>query len=307
MAKVIVGHEKVLIANASPGHRDQARLAPTRQCWSVVPSYTMTNSPDEMPTEWQVRDFSHERGLGTLVHPPTGTEIPFAIDAWTVGDWEPPAKEAAVMGAKSPYMPQAGEPVRVEWKRSATGKTVPRSIQPTGRVAAPPPVVHSLAEWLAAVQTYAGKLLRVTSAGLLEALGNVDGDAMDHFGDGEARDASEYGWLLFYLGGVHEVDPAWAEQNASWIFVDDHRWDRRRASREICAALGLAPSAVAPNGDSESLAEYVARCNARAREHASREIFHAVPVDGDAFVFVLMTEEGFSALVANGFIEAEVG
>ena len=40
-----------------------------------------TRLPEQMPTEWKIKAFAHEKGFGTLVHV-SGEEVIFNIDVW---------------------------------------------------------------------------------------------------------------------------------------------------------------------------------------------------------------------------------
>ena len=257
--------------------------------------------PEDMPREgWAVKAFSYEKGFGTLVHAPSGEEATFQADAWNIGDYRPSRAEEAAAGDDSPYVPREGESVRVTWRRSVLGKTVPGVVEPTSRVSTPRKE-YTLAAWLKGVQKHAGKLTGVTAAKVVAALRKLDEDSAEEWSDGEPREADEYHFLLMDLGNVRDVDETWATTHCSWIHTDDHRWDRQRAQAAIASALSISP--VKPAGDDESLSDYVARCNAVASANGAKELFYEVDLDADAHVFIAVTPDAMRALVHGGYVE----
>ena len=261
-----------------------------------------TRSPDAMPTEWRIREFAHERGFGVLCHA-SGEEAIFNIDAWDLGQWKPSRKDVATSGPGSPLLPQPGESVRVQWKRSASGRNVPKVVQPTGR-APSTRKEFTLAQWIKGVQERSQKLVGVTASALLKVLAGLDEDRAQEWRDGEPRDAQEFAFLLMDLGHLVQTNPAWSRTHAGWIYTDDHRWDRRRAGEHVPAILGLrSPPEPVSDGD-ESLSEYVARCNTAAASEGTDLRLEELTLDGDAHVFVAMTRPAFAALVAGGYLDA---
>lgn len=259
---------------------------------------------EDMPGDWSVRSFAAEKGFGTLVHA-SGEEVVFQIEAWNLGGWEPPKREAAVLGAASPLLPKEGEPVRVTWRRSATGKNVPSLVQPTARVSVKRKE-YTLKAWLKGVQKHTGRFTGVTAAEILRVLAKIDEGLVEHWTDG-SYDASEFAYLLMYLGHLRE-DPAWAGAHTTWIYCDDHRWDRKGAGRALPAMIGLPPDSVATAGDGittgrdESLSEYVQKVNTVAASQGKVMLLHEVDLDGDERVFVCLKQDAFEALVAGGYV-----
>ncbi len=263
------------------------------------------HTPEDMPTDgWKVKSFSHEKGLGALLHESTAEEVMFQVDAWNVGDWQPPRKEAALIGAASPILPREGEAVRVTWRRSVLGKIVPRVVEPTGRESTVKKE-YKLAAWLKGIQRHAGKLAGLTAGKVVGALRKLDEDNADQWTDGEARDATDYHFLLMDLGNVRDVDEPWARTHCAWIYTDDHRWDRDRARETVCTVLGLVAGEVLPAGDDESLPQYVARCNAAARSKGAKEFLYEVALDGDAHVFIAVTPAAIRVLQEGGYVESD--
>lgn len=263
-----------------------------------------TRSPEAMPTAWTVESFAPEQGFGTLCHA-SGEQVTFTLEAWNLGDWKPTLKELAITGAASPLLPRPGEPVRVQWRRAATGKNVPRLVQPTARVS-PERKAHDLGAWLAAVQKHTGHLPGLTAAELLEVLARIDEDACEKW---EApRETWEYAFLLMDLAFHADDDAAW-RPFAAWIYADDHRWDRTRAHQRLPAMLGLAAGAVPTAGDGyrtgpeESLSEYAAKCNAAAASAGVALRLHELDLHGDSHVFVCLPPAAFDALTKGGYLD----
>jgi hypothetical protein len=260
--------------------------------------------PESMPTDWTIASFSHERGFGTLRHA-AGDEVPFSVEAWTLGDWKPTRQEAQMTGPDSPLYPRPGEPVRVTWRRTAAGKTVPRAVEPTGRVSVPTQR-YTLRAWLDAVRGHGERFTDLTEAGLLAVLAEIDEDLAEEWGDGEPREASDYAYLLMHLAHHADQDQAFRGAHAGWIYADDHRWDRNGAQQRLPTLLGLPPGSVPTAGDGitsgqdESLGEYAEKCNTAAASRAL--LLHEVDLDGDELVFVCMTREAFDALVTGGYL-----
>ena len=262
-----------------------------------------TRSPEQMPTEWKIKTFAHEKGFGTLVHG-SGEEVIFNIDVWHLGSWKPSRKDAARTGPASPALPREGEPVQVRWKRSTiSGKNVPALVQPTGRVSSPRKTFE-LDAWLKGMQGV-GKFAGLTSAALLEALAKLDEDRADELRDGERRDASDFAFLLMDIANLHEIDPEWVTAHASWIYSDDHRWDRDRAQKTLPAQLGLESFPEPEDHGDQSLSEYAAQCNAAAAKSGRDLRLHEIALDGDAHVFVAMTQTEFTLLVGDGYLEVD--
>ena len=233
-----------------------------------------SRAPEEMPTEWRVKEFSRERGFGTLAHA-SGEEIVFNIDVWDLGGWKPSRQEESAQGPASATMPREGEPVRVRWKRSFSGKTVPALVQPSGRTARRR---YQLGAWLKAIQR-AGRFAGLTTSALLKTLAKLDEDRAQQWRDREPRDANDFAFLLMDLAHVREVDARWASRHAAWLYSDDHDWDRDRAREILPAMLGLV-SAPDSSGAS-SLSDYVANCNAVGSRAAAAR---ALPRGGRARV-----------------------
>ena len=238
-----------------------------------------TRPPDAMPTEWTVVIFARDKGFGTLRHA-SGEEVVFDFGSWDLGDWKPPPGASA--------LPQPGEPVRVEWRQSASGKNVPRIVRPIGRVSAPR---HTLSAWLSAVKEHTGHFSSLTPARLIEALARLDEDLAEDWGDGAPRHADDFGWLLMSIAHLAIAD--------DWIYADDHRWDRERARARFHAMLGLPPNSVATGTDEESISEYAKACNAAA---ASKLRLHEIALDGDEHVFVCLPTSAFEALETGGYV-----
>jgi hypothetical protein len=265
-----------------------------------------TRPPEAMPTDWTVASFAHEKASGTLRHA-AGEEVVFDIDAWDLGNWKPSGKDAAVIGTGSPLLPQPGEPVHVKWRRSATGKNVPRVVQPTGRVSVERQE-YKLGAWLKAVQKHGGRFSGLTPATLLKALARLDEDRADEWKDGQPREAWEYAFLLMNLAHLADDDSHWRTAHAGWIYADDHRWDRDHARHRLPAMLGLSADAVPTAGDGyntgadESLPEYAAKCNAAAVAAGVELRLHEVDLEGDEHVFVCLPQRGFDALTRGGYL-----
>lgn len=258
---------------------------------------TETRGPEDMPSDWRIGSFSHEQGLATLRRDGEA-DVHFGIEVWDIGDWRPSRKEAALVGASSPVLPRAGEPVRVRWKRSVRGLVVPALVQPVGRVSSTEKA-FTLAAWLKRAQRH-GLLGAARSKDVLRALSALDEHRAEEWSDGEPHAASEYAFLLLDLATAGETDPAWAS-GVTRIYADDHRWDRERARRTLAAVLGVAPGPEPANA-SESLPEYAARCSAEA-EHAGLALrWHEIALEGDAHVLVAMEPASFESLVASGHL-----
>ena len=259
--------------------------------------------PEAMPTNWMVASFEHDKGIGTLRHE-GGEEVVFDAQTWNVGDWKAP-RNIPDQGAASPYLPQPGEPVRVEWRRSRTGKNVPRLVQPTGRVSAPRRG-YKLSAWLAAVQRHTGRFANLTAAGLVKALARLDEDLAEEWRGGEPREASDFGNLLMAIAHLAADEPDWRATHADWIHADDHRWDRERACARLPAMLGLPPNSVPTAGDGyttggdQSLSEYADACNAQAAAAGIELRLHGV--DADEHVLVCLPPAAFAALVEAGYL-----
>lgn len=260
--------------------------------------------PESMPTDWTIASFSHEKGFGTLRHA-AGDEAPFSVEAWTLGQWKPTRQEAQKTGPDSPLYPRPGEPVRVTWRRTAAGKTVPRVVEPTGRVSVPMER-HRLRGWLDAIRELGGRFTKLTEAALLAVLAEIDEDLAEEWGDGEPREASDYAYLLMHLAHHADRDEGFRAAHAGWIYADDHRWDRNGAQQRLPILLGLPPGSVPAAGDGitsgqdESLPEYAERCNTAAAGGPER--LHEVNLDGDEHVLVCLTREAFDALVSGGYL-----
>jgi len=257
-----------------------------------------------MPSDWTVVTFAHDKGFGSLRHA-SGEEVIFDYAAWNLGDWKPSRKDPDT-GPSSPLLPQPGEPVRVEWRRSATGKNVPRLVQPTGRVSIARQE-HKLPLWLKALQKQ-GRFSGLTPATLLKALARLDEDLAEEWKDGEPREASDFAYLLMAIAHLALEDSEWGAAHADWIYSDDHRWDRERASARLPAMLGLQARSVATAGDGyttgaeESLADYARVCNARAEAAGLELRLHEVDLDGDEHVFVCLPPAAFDSLVEGGYL-----
>ena len=258
-----------------------------------------TRLPEQMPTEWKIKVFAHEKGFGTLVHG-SGEEVIFNIDVWDLGSWKPSRKEAAITGPASPALPREGEPVQVRWKRSISGKNVPALVQPTGRKSSARKE-YKLNAWLKGIQR-AGRFTELTSSALLEALAKVDEDRAEEWRDGEPRDAGDFAFLLMDIASLHDVDPEWAATHAGWVYSDDHRWDRDRALETFPAMLGLESVAAPADAGDQSLSDYAAKCNAEAERSGSDLRLHEAALDGDAHVLVAMAPAVFAALVKDGYL-----
>ena len=264
-----------------------------------------TRAPEAMPADWTVVTFAYDKGFGTLRHA-SGEEVTFDYGAWNLGDWKPSRKDPDT-GASSPLLPQPGEPVRVEWRRSATGKNVPRLVQPTGRVSVARKE-YKLSAWLKAFQRH-GRFAGLTAATLLKALARLDEDLAEEWKDGEPREASDFAYLLMHVAQLAASDPEWGAAHANWIYSDDHRWDRERASMRLPPMLGLPAASVATAGDGytagaeESLADYVRACNARAEAAGLELRLHEVDLDGDELVFVCLPPAAFDSLVKDGYVD----
>jgi len=270
--------------------------------------------PEEMPSDWHVKTFTREQGFGTVAR--DGNEpVVFSIDVWDLGSWKPPKKAIyfAVDGAApvelSPdqiLMPQPGEPVRVQWKRSRVGHSVPALVQPTGRVSYDRKE-YTLRAWISGIQKHAGRFAGVTVNELLRVIGALDADLADEWRDGESRDGSDYVTLLMSLAEAAEHDPAWGASHARWLYTDDHRWDRVRAQRTLGPVLGLREPC-APLGDGyatgtlESLPDYVARCNAAAEREGLALRWRELALDGDAHVLVSLDDAAYNALIRAGYV-----
>lgn len=235
-----------------------------------------TRLPEQMPNDWRIKSFAHEKGFGSLVHG-SGEEVIFNIDAWDLGSWKPSRKEAAMTGPASPLLPREGEPVQVRWKRSISGKNVPALVQPTARSSAVRKE-YKLNAWLKGIQRI-GKFADLTSAALLKALAKLDEDRAEELRDGEPRDASDYAFLLMDIANIHEIDPEWVATHAGWVYSDDHRWDRDRARQTLPGMLGLGSVPEPADSGDESLSEYAAKCNAEAERSGSDLRLHEVALD----------------------------
>jgi hypothetical protein len=253
-----------------------------------------------MPTDWQIRSFSYEKGFGTLSHA-SGDEVLFNIDVWNLGSWKPSRKEARSDGPGSALLPRVGEPVAVTWKRSINGKTVPSSVQPTSRVSIGKE--HGLAAWLKAIQRHTGHFRDLKPASLLKVLAKVDEDLPDAWGDGEPRAGAEYGSLLQSIALLREHAPGWFAEHASWVYEDDWRWNREQAVAVLPAMLGLS-SAPAVASESESLDEYAARCNVQAEMEGRALRLCNVETDSDFYVLLALEPGAFAALIKDEFLVA---
>ena len=260
--------------------------------------------PEAMPADWRVVTFAHEKGFGTLRHG-TGEEVHFDYSAWNLGDWKPARKDQDT-GPSSPLLPQPGEPVRVEWKRSATGKNVPRLVQPTGRLSIPR-LEHKLSAWVKALQKH-GRFTGLTAASLLKALARLDRDLAEEWKDGTPREAPDFAFLLLSIAHLASEDSVWGASHADWLYSDDHRWDRERASLHLPVMLGLPGKSVASAGDgrttgaTESLPDYVRSCNRHAEAAGLELRLYEVDLEGDAHVFVCLWPAAFEALVVGGYV-----
>lgn len=260
-----------------------------------------TRTPEQMPTEgWRIKSFAHEKGFGALLHE-SGDEVTFNFDVWNLGTWKPSHKEAAITGPASPLLPREGEPVRVRWKLSLTGRIVPALVEPTGRVSSKRKE-YKLNAWLKGMQR-AGVLGGLTASELLKALAKLDEGRAEEWRDGEPREAGDYAFLLMDLGNLHEVDPKWAAEHVAWIYADDHRWDGDRAVATLPSLLGLGAAPAPEDSDNQSLSEYVRACNAAAEREGAPMRLHEVAIEADAHVFVRMPAEAFSALVKDGYLD----
>jgi hypothetical protein len=274
-----------------------------------------TRPPEAMPTEWRIASFSSEQGFGTLIHE-SDEQVIFNIDAWDLGDWKPPRNEVyfAIDGSRSvatqpgnALLPTVGERVRVRWKRSRTGKNVPALVQPMERVSVEVKA-YKLGAWLKGIQSHAGCLLGLTSRKLVAALATLDNDVAEGWREGEAHEGSDFVFLLKDLAAVVEVDLSQAK-HFGWIYSDDHRWDRERAQRTVATMLGLRePIPTAGDGyttgTDESLPDYVTRCNAIADEQGCTVRLRELNLEGDAHVFIAVTDEAFDALTKGGYVIA---
>jgi len=257
--------------------------------------------PEEMPTEWTVASFSHEQGFGTLAHA-SGEQVQFGIEAWQLG-FEPTEKEKYMSGPGSPLLPHVGEPVTVEWKQSRLGKNVPKLVQPTGRARAVRKT-HTLGDWMKAMRQHAHLFAGVTPAALLKVMAAVDEDAAEEWRGGDAREATEFTFLLRLLSSA---DDDWTSLHTSWLYVEDHRWDRDRTARSFHAMLNLPRGTVPPAGDGrmtgtdESLADYAGRCNAAAETQGRAVRLCDLTVDDDG-IFVALTPTAFAALTEGEYL-----
>jgi hypothetical protein len=255
--------------------------------------------PEQMPTHWWIKSFAYEKGFGTLVHE-SGEEALFNIDVWDLGSWKPSRRDAVTTGPTSPLLPKEGEPVQVRWKRSSiSGKTVPALVQPSGRVSANRKE-YKLASWLKGLQR-TGRFAGLTAATLRKAMAKLDEDRAEEWRAGEPREAGDFAFLLMDLANLHDVAPEWVATHASWLYSDDHRWDRTRARKTLPGMLGLKSVPEPADGGDESLSEYAAKCNAEAERSGSALRLHeVVALDGDAHVLVAMTPTEFTSLVEGG-------
>lgn len=266
---------------------------------------TETRAADAMPTTgWTVIDFSAEKGRGTLRHS-GGEEVPFDIEVWNLGDWAPAIYDST-LGASSPLLPRPGEPARVEWKRSLSGKNVPRLVQPVGRESRTAPR-YTLKAWLDGIRKRTGRFSKLTPKGLVKALEDRDMDG-DEWADGEERAAPDFAFLLMTIANLASDDAAFRAAHADWIYSDDHRWDRDSAAERLPAMLGLAPGSVATAGDGrsaggdQSLSEYASACNERAAAQGLPLRLHEIALDADAHVLVCLPPQAFDALVEGGYV-----
>lgn len=264
-----------------------------------------TRPPEAMPADWTVGSFSHEKGFGTL-RQVSGEEVNFSIDSWNLGSIRPNPKDVARTGADSPLLPQPGEPVSVQWRRSATGRNVPRLVQPTGRVSFVPRT-FDLNTWLAGIREHGKKLNGLSTAALLDGLVRVDEGYRD-WSQGKQREAWEYIGFLVDVASLTENHDDF-RPHAGWIYEYDHRWDREDAAQRLPAMLGLAPGSVPTAGDGyrtggeQSLSEYAAACNAAARAAGGSLRLHEVDTHGDNHLFVCLPPAAFEALVSGGYVE----
>jgi hypothetical protein len=256
-------------------------------------------APEEMPTDWQVKSFAHEQGFGTLSHA-LGEEAVFNIDAWNLGSWKPSRREA-LSQRQAALLPRVGEPVRVTWKRSLSGKTVPAQVQPTGRVSIGKE--YKLSAWLKAVQRHTGHFAAIKPASLLEALAELDPDLADEWRDSEPRSAIDFAMLLMSIGQLREVAPDWFAEHAAWVYTDDWRWDRERGMATLPQMLGISATPALAS-ESEALEEYAQRCNAQAATEGRELRLYSVDTDSDQYVVLALQPEAFAALVKDEYLAA---
>ncbi len=111
-------------------------------------------------------------------------------------------------------------------------------MQPTGRVSVARQE-YKLSAWLKGVQKHTGRFAGLTPAALLKALARLDEDLAEEWKDGEAREASDFAYLVMSIAHLAVDDPDWGATHADWIYADDHRWDREQASIRLPEMLGL--------------------------------------------------------------------
>jgi len=267
-----------------------------------------TRLPEEMPSNWTVASFNYQQGFGTLRRE-NGEEFDFDIGSWHLGGWKPSRRDEQITGSTSPLLPQVGESVRVEWKRSVTGKTVPRVVQPTERISTARREVK-LAAWLKAIQKHTNHFAQLNPNTLVRALAQLDEDLAEEWSDGEPREPADYAYLLMYVAQLADENPDWGATHATWVYSDDHRWDRERACSRLPAMLGLAPRSVATAGDGyssgtdESLSDYARACNQCASAASLNVRLHELEFEGDQHVFVCLPPAAFVKLVKGGYLEA---
>jgi len=245
----------------------------------------MTRAPDHMPTDWKIARF--DLGLATGYLKRDGEdEVSFDISAWSLPEeYLPRGDEASLK------YPQAKEPVRVTWRTSRLGKVVPAVVEPVGRDSLR--ARHTFQEWLKAVQERAGILKGLLFDDIVEALAEQDEDFADLWDPDEAYDAAQYTDLLYALGTVE--DQEFQEQLATWLYVDDHRWDRDLAKSRLPKMVGLS-EAVDPNGDAESFTQYLRRVDDRAKAASTTRRLFDLAHESDYVVAIAAPHEGMRAL-----------
>lgn len=129
------------------------------------------------PDDWVIASFVAEKATGTIASASTGRRVDFPLETW----WpcEPTIAHELQDSDQRRHllMPQPGEPVAVEWKRSWQGTEVPGRVARRRALVLPTPLVFI--DWLQRLAAVIQPLEGIDSDELRAAVRHLDGDVDD--------------------------------------------------------------------------------------------------------------------------------
>jgi hypothetical protein len=170
----------------------------------------------EAPADWAIVSFSLEQGMGRIRSATTGDEVTFAVESWWPCD-PVTARRLQDSELRRPLLlPQAGEPVDVEWKVSRAGENVPARVGRRRAVGVLPLVTFS--EWLTRVGRHVPEVADWGDDEWAALFRELDEDIEDTVRSLEPVGPEQH---LAVLGWLREhAPPAFVARRLQWLTIE---------------------------------------------------------------------------------------